>query len=74
MPKKSTPSNRILTTVLYCYIEPHIASFAKRKGMAEFGSTSAYINYLIAKEAKDTKSVDRMYALAEQVFGDRKEI
>lgn len=39
-----------LTSVLYVYLEPEISVYAKQKGLFHFGSTSAYLNYLISKD------------------------
>lgn len=75
MPKRSKKKglsrvlNGPLKQVLYCYLEPRIYQQAKAKGIKTFGSTSAYINYLIAKDVNDLASVQAMEEYAAKVFG-----
>lgn len=39
-----------LNTTLYCYVEKGNAEHAKKKGKELFGSFSAYVNALVAKD------------------------
>lgn len=39
-----------LTATLYCYVEVDNAAYAKKEGKALFGSFSAYVNALIARD------------------------
>lgn len=68
LPKTRKPRKKILNSVLYVYLEQHIAVYAKREGIYKFGSTSAYINYLIAKDWGDIESVNKMKALAKDKY------
>jgi hypothetical protein len=49
--------NRLLTATLYTYVEPVNAKYAKAMGK-EWGSFSNYVNYLIAKDSGNTKSIE----------------
>ena len=49
--------NRLLTATLYTYVEPVNAKRAKAQGK-EWGSFSNYVNYLIAKDHGDKKSME----------------
>jgi len=79
MPRKNTinqnsksslkKERRTLNTVLYCYVEPHLAIYAKRNGNYIYGSVSAFINYLIAKEADDQESISKMADIADKKYG-----
>lgn len=64
-------SNKILTATLYCYVEPHIATYAKKKGRNDFGSFSAYVNYLIAKDCNDAASMKKMKDMATKFYGNK---
>lgn len=68
MSKLMLKGKRLLTATLYCYVEPHLAIHAKRVGVTKFGSFSSYVNYLIAKDAGDKKSVENMMKLAKQYY------
>lgn len=49
--KKKTRAGRILSTTIYAYVEAPNQSFAVKQGqLPKFGTTSAYINFLIAKD------------------------
>jgi hypothetical protein len=65
---KTTITNRqgekMLTATLYGYVEPHLLKHAKEKGKAKYGSASALINELLAKDAKSKASIDRMKRFA----------
>lgn len=50
--------NRILTATNYTYMEP-VNSVRARKKAAEWGSSSNYINYLVAKDHGDEASMKR---------------
>lgn len=53
MPKRKTrpkDTPKTLDTTLFCYLEKDNAKFAKKEGKKLFGSYSAYINALIAKD------------------------
>lgn len=53
-PKKKQSSkaktNKILNTLLWCYVEPGNHTHARKFGKKLFGSHSAYVNALIAKD------------------------
>lgn len=72
---KTTITNRqgekMLTSTLYSYVEPHLLKHAKEKGKAKYGSASALINELLAKDAKSKSSIARMskFAKARRVVG-----
>lgn len=48
---------RYMSAALYCYTTPGIATKIKKMGMEQFGSYSAFITYVLAKELKDTKTM-----------------
>lgn len=60
--------HKVFASVLYVRVEPHMAQFARKFGKEEFGSVSAYINYLLAKDANDTGSINKMIEIAEKRF------
>lgn len=43
-------SKKVLSSVLYCYVEPANGEHAKEFGAKVFGSFSAYVNALISKD------------------------
>lgn len=47
--KKYARAGKILSSVLYCYVEPDNFTYAKSKGK-EHGTASSYVNYLISKD------------------------
>ena len=57
---------RVLTAVVFSYMQPHIAMAAKKKGNADFGSLSAYLNYLVAKDMGDLDSAKMMIQIAKE--------
>jgi hypothetical protein len=59
--------NRILTATNYTYLEPINATHAKRMG-ATWGSSSNYINFLIAKDRGDKKSMKASKDLQDTYF------
>lgn len=71
--EKTDKDKSPLTSVMYIYLEPHLAVYCKTEGMSEFGSTSAFINYLIAKDCKDEASIERMKKISAKRFGLVKE-
>lgn len=59
--------NRILTATNYTYLEPQNATRTKQKAK-EWGSSSNYLNFLVAKDHKDAKSMARSVALQKEFF------
>lgn len=59
--------NRILTATNYTYLEPVNATHAKKEA-TKWGSSSNYINHLIAKDRGDKASMQRSKDLQEEFF------
>jgi hypothetical protein len=47
---KKKPVKTPFTAQIFCYIEPANKTYVKKTAKSEFGSESAYINYLISKD------------------------
>lgn len=67
MPKKSI-SKKLFSKALYIYVEPNLAKAARKKGYAEFGSLSAYINYLMAKDTGNEEMALRISKMADDFY------
>ena len=48
--KKEKGLDKTLNSVLYCYLQPECAAYAKKEGKKLFGSFSGYVNALIAND------------------------
>lgn len=59
---------RMHVSTLYCYVEESNGTHARIQGGAKYGTFSNYVNYLIAKDKGDKKSMKRSLEYAKATY------